>query len=286
MNILILTGGSIEPSFAKNYIAQHSWDRILAADSGLEFCRAADILPDRILGDYDSARKETVHYYREHFPERMVTYPSEKDETDTELAVSLALEAGADHMTLLGATGTRVDHLLGSLQLLVKACAAGADCVIVDAHNRIRLLGRPREALSLAGLPTVRAEESAQAALTPGENTFLGEHAANGQGLSSFPEPNSRPGRQAAEQETAGSWLDSHPPVEYRLRREEQFGLYVSLLPFTPSVEGLTLSGFHYNVKNFTLTCGKALGVSNEIEDEIAQITFRKGLLLVIESLD
>lgn len=293
MNTLIITGGSIEPSFAQQYLAWFGWDQTIAADSGLEFCRAADILPDLILGDYDSAREETVCYYREHYAERMHTFPAEKDETDTELALSLALEAGADHITLLGATGTRVDHMLGSLQLLIKARAAGAECLIVDAHNRIRLLGRPEEARHLSGLPAFQAGRSASAASSAARKQTGAEEAVR-QGILSSAKSDPQPETLAAGPRTAPLLQDmlpqtgaqSAPAVEFYLRREEQFGRYVSLLPFTPCVEGLTLTGFHYNVTDFTLKCGRALGVSNEIEEETAQISFREGLLLVIESLD
>ncbi|MEI3339012.1 MAG: hypothetical protein V8R80_02860 [Eubacterium sp.] len=47
------------------------------------------------------------------------------------------------------------------------------------------------------------------------------------------------------------------------LRRAEQFGKYVSLLPFTPQVTGITLKGFAYEVQDFTLQSGIARGVSN-----------------------
>jgi thiamine pyrophosphokinase len=70
------------------------------------------------------------------------------------------------------------------------------------------------------------------------------------------------------------------------LRREEQYGDYVSLLPFTPQVTGLTLKGFKYLVEDFTLECYHSLGVSNEIVEEQAEISFRDGALLVVESKD
>ncbi len=36
-----------------------------------------------------------------------------KDETDTELALLRAIDAGADAITMIGATGTRLDHVMG-----------------------------------------------------------------------------------------------------------------------------------------------------------------------------
>lgn len=71
-----------------------------------------------------------------------------------------------------------------------------------------------------------------------------------------------------------------------KLKKKEQFGKYVSLVPFTSQITGLTLRGFAYNVDNVTLTAGTSLGISNEIQAEEAVIDFQEGILLVMESRD
>lgn len=70
------------------------------------------------------------------------------------------------------------------------------------------------------------------------------------------------------------------------LQRQEQFGQYVSLLPFTERVTGITLEGFRYPLEEAELELGVSRGISNEITEERAGIQIRKGLLLVIESRD
>ncbi len=215
MNSLILTGGQMDLPFAKKYVASQTWDQVIAADSGLRFCVEAEMTPDVILGDFDSAIPDDLLYFERCNPERIRRFPREKDETDTELAVSCALASGAGRITVLGGTGCRIDHMLGNVQLLLRILEADAEGFLVDPHNRIRLI---REGLTL--------------------------------------------------------------------RREEQFGTYVSLVPFTPTVEGLTLTGFSYDVEDFTLQSGTSRGTSNEIRAEEATIAFREGILLVIESRD
>ncbi|MCD8231533.1 MAG: thiamine diphosphokinase [Clostridiales bacterium] len=215
MNSLIITGGQIDLPFTKRFIENGNWDLVISADSGLNFCREASVVPDVILGDFDSADTEALRYFKERYPERMEVFPAEKDETDTELALLRAVELGADAVTILGGTGTRLDHVLGNLHLLKMAMDAGVPCAIVDPHNRIRM-------------------------------TDCG----------------------------------------MTLRKEEQFGDYVSLIPFTPQVEGLTLRGFAYEVEDFTLQSGKARGVSNEIRGDAAVIEMKSGILLVIEARD
>lgn len=70
------------------------------------------------------------------------------------------------------------------------------------------------------------------------------------------------------------------------IRREEQFGTYVSLLPYTERVTGITLTGFQYPLREAEFELGISWGVSNEIVEEIAEIRIRTGILFVIESRD
>lgn len=70
------------------------------------------------------------------------------------------------------------------------------------------------------------------------------------------------------------------------LRREEQFGRYVSFLPFGGDVEGVTLQGFAYPLENFYLPYVNSRSVSNEMAEETAEVDFCRGRLLMIESRD
>ena len=70
------------------------------------------------------------------------------------------------------------------------------------------------------------------------------------------------------------------------IKKEEQYGNYVSLFPFTPQVKGPTLTGFKYPLDCYTLECYHSLGVSNEITEEEACISFQEGVLLVVEARD
>ncbi|MFD0619027.1 thiamine diphosphokinase [Paenibacillus sp. GCM10027629] len=61
---------------------------------------------------------------------------------------------------------------------------------------------------------------------------------------------------------------------------------YVSLLPLSLQVTGVTLEGFRYPLHQATLTIGKSLSVSNELEQELGTITITDGLLLVMLTRD
>lgn len=218
MHALIVSGGKLDMGFARTYISKYNFGCRIAADRGMAFFHAQKIVPDFIVGDFDSASSEILQYFRNLQEGRKPTilqFQPEKDETDTELAIRMAVREGADVIHLLGATGSRVDHMLGNLHLLGAAMEQGVECRMVDGNNRIRMIRR---------------------------------------GMS--------------------------------LKRKEQYGKYVSLFPFTPQVEGLTLKGFKYPLEDYTLECYHSLGVSNEITAEEAEISFREGVLLVMETKD
>lgn len=51
-------------------------------------------------------------------------------------------------------------------------------------------------------------------------------------------------------------------------------------------MEGVTLKGFKYPLEDYTLLNSEEIGVSNELEDETGEITFRSGVVLMIMSKD
>lgn len=73
---------------------------------------------------------------------------------------------------------------------------------------------------------------------------------------------------------------------DFVIKKEEEYGNYISIFALTEVVKGLNLKGFKYNLKDFNLSIGKTLGESNEIKDDKAFISMKEGLLLVIESMD
>ncbi|WP_442870469.1 thiamine diphosphokinase [Aneurinibacillus sp. Ricciae_BoGa-3] len=61
---------------------------------------------------------------------------------------------------------------------------------------------------------------------------------------------------------------------------------YISLLPLSLSVRGVTLTGFMYPLENATLTLGHSLAISNKLTDSVGSVEIKSGLLLVIQSRD
>lgn len=70
------------------------------------------------------------------------------------------------------------------------------------------------------------------------------------------------------------------------ISKKEQYGDYISLLPFTPQVTGVTLTGMKYPLKDYDMACHTTIGISNEIIEEEGKISLKDGILLVFETKD
>ena len=95
MKTLIVTGGTVDYSFAVSYRKEHNFDYCIAADSGIRFFVQSGIQPDEVLGDFDSADPAQLSQLRSNSKIIFHQYRPEKDAVDTELALRLALEKAA-----------------------------------------------------------------------------------------------------------------------------------------------------------------------------------------------
>lgn len=143
MKILIVSGGNIQTGFALDFLKNRRFDKVIAVDKGAVFCREAGIVPSVLVGDFDTLDGETLAWYEEQgIPVRR--FRPEKDAADIEIALEMAKEwlgsapDGGD-ITLLGGTGTRLDHVFGTLYCMA-GLGADVSCELVDANNRIRML--------------------------------------------------------------------------------------------------------------------------------------------------
>ena len=132
---LIITGGKLDLSFAGSFLGQETFDKIIAVDAGLEAVKALGLEPDMIVGDFDTVKPEVLAYYRR--MEHIVwdTHQPEKDETDTELALLKAQATGCTEVVVLGATGGRMDHMLGNIHLLFPCLQKGMEHISWTART-------------------------------------------------------------------------------------------------------------------------------------------------------
>ena len=125
---LIIAGGDYAP------IGPVGKDFVLACDRGLAYAQREGIVPDLILGDFDS--------YRGTLPEGIpvLRYPVEKDDTDAMLAVRWAADNGFDAIRLACCFGGRLDHLLSNIQTLYLAAKLGMEAEARDERSELRML--------------------------------------------------------------------------------------------------------------------------------------------------
>ena len=91
---------------------------VIAADGGLRHTEKLGIIPNAVLGDFDSLG---------YTPEGANVFPVEKDDTDAMLAVRLGLEQGCDEFLLYGSLdGPRLDHTVANFQTLQYLADHGA----------------------------------------------------------------------------------------------------------------------------------------------------------------
>ncbi len=212
---VIVAGGEIDDSFGREWLLKEQPDYVIAADSGMEFLKRIGKKPDLLLGDFDSVSEGTLDYFRLQDKIEWRKLNPVKDDTDTEAAVCFAVEHGVKELTLLGATGNRLDHVLSNIAMLGIGLKTGISMQIVDAHNRIRMVS--------SGI---------------------------------------------------------------KIKKETQYGAYVSLVAYSKEVTHVYLKGFKYPLADYCLESFTSIGISNEITAEEAEICFEDGILLVIESRD
>lgn len=212
---IIITGGSVNEPFVLQQIKEKEPKYLIAVDKGLLFFYQNKILPTHIVGDFDSVPKEVITYYREHTDIEIRTYNPVKDASDTEIGLRLAIEIGAKKIWMLGATGTRLDHVMANMQILKIALDAKVKAFILDSHNQISLHDQ-----------------------------------------------------------------------KIILDKEKQYGNYFSIFPFGGVVEEVSIKGAKYPLENYELRPYDSLCVSNEVQAERTEITFSKGMVLLMETRD
>lgn len=118
-------------------------DLVVAADGGARLAAALGLRIDAWVGDGDSLGDDGLDELRR-AGVPIVLAPSDKDESDAELALLSAIRAGARDVTILGALGgPRLDHALANVALLAHPKAAGAALRLLDGRSRVRLLSAP-----------------------------------------------------------------------------------------------------------------------------------------------
>lgn len=217
---LIITGGTLDLELLKQVYDQYHYDSVIAVDGGLASVAQLSLEIDDIVGDMDTVDSEVLKWYEERVKNgeaeiKIHRLNPMKDMSDTQEALEIMMERQVEEIYLIGATGTRLDHVLANIHLLYRALVNNVKAYIIDKNNRIQVINQ-----------------------------------------------------------------------EIEIEKENAYGTYLSLMPFTSQVSKITLDGMKYPLKDYTLAQGDSLCISNEIVEQKARIRFESGILIVMETRD
>ena len=112
-------------------------DMVICADGGIRHAEALGLIPDLVVGDFDS------YGYRD-FPCETQVFQSEKDDTDMLIAIKAGLAAGYRSFALYGGLGGRLDHTVANLQHLLYLSDHNAQGCLLDAKNEAFIIDKSR----------------------------------------------------------------------------------------------------------------------------------------------
>lgn len=142
MHVVLFAGGTVQGGSAVERALARA-ELVIAADSGAMTALELEYVPAFVVGDLDSLSQAAIADLKRR-GSKIAQAPAEKDETDTELAIELALKQGATSITLLGALGgDRFDHTIANFLLL--AGYPDTPIEIADGNARGWLLRGPGE---------------------------------------------------------------------------------------------------------------------------------------------
>lgn len=183
---------------------------VIALDGGLAFCVEHGIVPDRIVGDFDSLPFEKQELLKE-FPQEIIhRLPCEKDDTDTLSAIRMTVEMGCESFVIYGGLGGRLSHTMANIQSLMFLKEQGLYGELAGKNSRIFMIKE-------------------ECVVLPAKE--------NG---------------------------------------------YISVFAYSGKTEGVTIKNLKYEVDDAELTNAFPIGVSNEFIGKEAEISVKKGTLLVV----
>ncbi len=106
-------------------------DYVICADGGYDTAIKSDIIPDLLIGDFDSINAIPQNVSR-------ITLPVEKDVTDSVAAFNEGVKQGYNEFLLFGGTGGRNEHTLANISLMANASRKGIDFTIIDEKHIFR----------------------------------------------------------------------------------------------------------------------------------------------------
>ncbi|RJS62143.1 thiamine diphosphokinase [Bacillus sp. PK3_68] len=143
MQIILVAGGPEKelPDLRGFHETDTYW---IGVDRGTVYLLNRGIKPQAAFGDFDSVSEEEWQFIQQEV-KTIHTFPAEKDETDLELALRWSISLQPKQLTILGATGGRIDHFFGTISLLTsnQMNFRHMEVEIIDRSNRLSVCHGP-----------------------------------------------------------------------------------------------------------------------------------------------
>lgn len=127
---------------------------IIGVDRGALVLIEQGICPHLSIGDFDSVTTSELEKIKESSLE-LIQLPSEKDETDTEVALNYLLNKKVSSINLYGVIGGRIDHTLANIRLLLQFAKKGLALTLVDKGNYLTVLAPGNHEIQSPRLPYI-----------------------------------------------------------------------------------------------------------------------------------
>lgn len=114
---IIIANGKSPTKKVVEYFYKKGFNTIICADGGANSAKKLGITPDYIIGDLDSAEKQTLKFFQ--FKSNIVKIRRQND-TDVEKCLKFAIRKKIEELVLLGVTGNRLDHTICNLGIIIK----------------------------------------------------------------------------------------------------------------------------------------------------------------------
>ena len=131
MRVIMVAGGNCDIIMVKEAIDENSF--VIGIDAGAALLKDNGVIPDLCIGDFDSVDVSLFEGLN------VIKLKPEKDEIDTECALIYALDMNPSEILIYGATGSRMDQTISSIELLRMATDRKIPAYIIDRTNRIRV---------------------------------------------------------------------------------------------------------------------------------------------------
>lgn len=114
---VILANGDVPDKERIAYLQSVGHDLLICADGGANSAYKLGIVPDVIIGDFDSVKEEVLKYFKD---KSEIIHSTSQFSTDVEKALTYAIDKGYGKAVFMGATGDRLDHTFCNMGITLK----------------------------------------------------------------------------------------------------------------------------------------------------------------------